>query len=157
VPTSVYSVTPLTTADVSLDHAAAVGDPGNHEMTVKHELNQGTRLDNSVNAQACSLSLCCHSLPSPCLEYVSNVYVKDERDYDDLEEKCQGAIPVRLFSPFLNPLKILFFFQIKILYTMPSTSSSLSSLREPSPTHHIIETVPIDNEGIYFIFEKKVF
>nr|AAZ23133.1 pituitary homeobox transcript variant 2 [Oikopleura dioica]AAZ23137.1 pituitary homeobox transcript variant 2 [Oikopleura dioica] len=102
VPTSVYSVTPLTTADVSLDHAAAVGDPGNHEMTVKHELNQ---------------------------EYVSNVYVKDERDYDDLEEKCQGAIP------------------IKILYTMPSTSSSLSSLREPSPTHHIIETVPIDNEA----------
>ena len=104
MPTSVYSVTPLTTADVPLDHAAAVGDPG-HEMTVKHELNQGTGLENSDNAQACSLSLYCHSLPIPCLEYVSNVYVKDERDYDDLEEKCQAAIPVRLFSPFLNPLK----------------------------------------------------
>ncbi|CAG5083445.1 Oidioi.mRNA.OKI2018_I69.PAR.g10380.t2.cds [Oikopleura dioica] len=103
VPTSVYSVTPLTTADVPLDHAAVAGDQG-QEMTVKHELNPQ--------------------------EYVSNVYVKDERDYDDLEEKCQAAIP------------------IKILYTMPSTSSSLNALREPSPSsHHVIETVPIDNEG----------
>ncbi|CAG5083449.1 Oidioi.mRNA.OKI2018_I69.PAR.g10380.t3.cds [Oikopleura dioica] len=102
VPTSVYSVTPLTTADVPLDHAAVAGDQG-QEMTVKHELNPQ--------------------------EYVSNVYVKDERDYDDLEEKCQAAIP------------------IKILYTMPSTSSSLNALREPSPSsHHVIETVPIDNE-----------
>jgi len=108
VPTSVYSVTPLTTADVPLDHAAAVGHPS-QEMTVKHELNEGTRLENSVNAQACFASPSCHSLPSPCLEYVSNVYVKDERDYDDLEEKCQAAIPVSFFFLFLNPLKLFSF------------------------------------------------
>ena len=59
----------------------------------------------------------------------------------------------KTFLSFSEPPQIIFF-QIKILYTMPSTSSSLSSLREPSPTHHIIETVPIDNEGIYL---KKSF
>lgn len=39
----------------------------------------------------------CHFNCQPFAEYVSNVYVKDERDYDDLEEKCQAAIPVRSF------------------------------------------------------------